>query len=140
MRELLTKDIGWKIFSLLLAIVIWVTVKTGSLESPRGTGVLGDWETRSFTNVPVLVISAAADVREFQIDPNMVNLEVSGRPEIMAALQRKDIQPVIDLTEIEYARSLRKRVTVSAPPGVTLLRVNPAEVNVGVPLKQNRDE
>ncbi|HMP82002.1 MAG TPA: CdaR family protein [Verrucomicrobiota bacterium] len=140
MRELITKDIGWKIFSLALAVIIWLTVRTVSQEAPRETGVLGDWQTRTFTQVPVLVISAAAEVREFEIVPQTVDLEVSGRPDIMASLQPRDIQPVIDLTEIEYARSLRKRVTVSAPPGVTLVWVKPAEVNVGVPLKQIREE
>jgi hypothetical protein len=140
MRDLIFKDFGWKLFSMLLAIGIWITVKTVSSEIPKDVGPLGGWETRSFTNLPVLVMSAAADVREFKIDPNSVEVSVSGRPEIMAALQRKDIQAVIDLTEIEYARSLRKRVTVSAPPGVTLVRVQPSEVNVGVPLKQNREE
>jgi YbbR domain-containing protein len=140
MRDIIFKDFGWKLFSMALAIIIWATVRTVSYEAPKGVGPLGDWETQSFTNLPVLVMSAAAEVREFKIDPDTVNVTVSCRPEIMAVLQRKDIQAVIDLTEIEYARSLRKRVTVSAPPGVTLVRVQPSEVNVGVPLKQNRDQ
>jgi hypothetical protein len=122
MRDLLTKDFGWKLFSLALAVAIWLIVQTIRNES-----------TRTFPNLPVLAVSASADVREFKINPGTVEVAVSGRPDVMAALADKEIHATIDLTDIETARDLRKRVDVSTPPGVTVLRVTPSYVDVVVP-------
>jgi hypothetical protein len=122
MRDLLTKDFGWKLFSLALAVAIWLIVQTIRNES-----------TRTFPNLPVLVVSASADVREFKINPGTVEIAVSGRPDVMAALADKEIHATVDLTDIETARDLRKRVDVSTPPGVTVLRVTPPYVDVVVP-------
>jgi hypothetical protein len=43
---------------------------------------------------------------------------------------------MVNLTGIEVAQDLSKRVDVSSPPGVTLVNVEPADVNVVVPPKK----
>ena len=133
MRRLFTHDLGWKFFSLLLAVVIYFTVRTISVDSPNGVNPLGDWQARTLTNQPVFVVASAADVREYRVQPEQVNVEISARPEVLAALQEKDIHVTVDLTEVESARNLRQRVEVSAPPGVTVLRVTPNDVSIVVP-------
>lgn len=137
MRDIITKDFGWKLFSLALAVVIWATVKTVSSEAPKETGPLGVWETRTFTNLSVLVVSDAADVREFRVNPDFVDVKVSGSPEIMAALDEKQIHPAVNLTEITATSGVSVRVDVFALPGITVVRVVPSEVNVVVPPKKN---
>jgi YbbR domain-containing protein len=137
MRDAITKDFGWKLFSLALAVIIWLTVKAVSTENPRDAYPLGDWGTRSFTNLPVLVVSAAADVRELKVRPDNVEVTVRGRPEIMTALQQQEIHVLVDLTDIESARGMRKRINASAPPGVTIIRVEPSEVDVVIPVKKD---
>lgn len=139
MRDIITKDFGWKLFSVALAVAIWLTVRTVSSEAPKDASPLATWDTRAFTNQPVLVLSAAADVREFKVNPDAVDVTVIGRPEIIAALLEKEIHVAVDLTEIKSARGLRKRVDVSAPPGVTVVRVFPSEVDIVIPPKKNRN-
>ena len=136
LRDLATKDLGWKLFSLGLAMVIWFTVQAIRQEAIPPAGQLGTGETRTFSSLPVLVVSAAADVRAFGVNPSSVQVTVSGRPEVITGLQEKDMRVTVDLTGIEAAQDLRKRVEVSAPPGVTLDRVTPSEVDVVVPPKQ----
>jgi YbbR domain-containing protein len=136
MRNFLTKDVGWKLFSLALAVGIWFTIYTLSRDALTPARPLESWATRTFPDVPVLAVSAAADVREFKVHPATVQVTVSGRPEIMTGLEEKEIRVAVDLTGIEAARDLRKRVDVSVPPGVTVVRVVPAEVGVVVPPKQ----
>ena len=138
MRDWITKDWVWKLFSLALAVATWATVKTLSTETTPSPNPLGLWDTRTFTNLPVLVVSAAADVREFRVNPEAVQVTVSGRPEIIAALPEREIHVTVDLTEIEAARDLRKRVDVSTPPGVTFVRVIPPQVDVVVPPKRKQ--
>lgn len=137
MRNFLTKDVGWKLFSLALAVGIWFTIHALSRDALTPARPLESWATRTFTDASVLVVSAAADVREFKVHPAAVQVTVSGRPEVMIGLEEKEIRVAVDLTDIEPARDLRKRVDVSVPPGVTVVRVVPAEVDVVVPPKRD---
>jgi hypothetical protein len=136
LREIVTKDPGWKAFSVILALVIWITVKSVSTEAPVGIDPLSTWATRAFTNLPVLVVSAAADVREFKVSPETVDVRISARPERIAEVLDKDIHVTVDLTDIQSARGLRKRVDVSTPTGVTIVSVTPQEVDIVVPPKK----
>ena len=135
LRDIVTKDLGWKIFSVVLAFIIWITIKSVSTETPSAVDALSTWATRTLTNLPVLVVSAAADVREFKVSPEAVDVRISARPETIAGIVDRDIHVTVDLTDIEAARSLRKRVDVSAPTGVTVISVTPPEVDVVVPPK-----
>jgi YbbR domain-containing protein len=136
MRDWLTLDIGWKIFSVVLALAVWLTVHKILQESspPVVAQSLppGPVET-TFTNLPVLIVSAAADVRQFHVTPNVVTVSVSGRAEIMDFLQADQIHALVDLTDIEAAHVLRRHVDVSTPTGVTLVSVSPAELSVVIP-------
>jgi YbbR domain-containing protein len=120
MRDWFIKDFGWKIFSVVLAVVIWLTVNK----------ILGEGAGNS---LPVLIVSSAADVRDFRIAPTTVTVEISGSADDMAKLQASEIRAVVDLTGIESAKDLHCRVDVSTPPGITLIRVDPPRVGVIVP-------
>jgi YbbR domain-containing protein len=139
LRELLTKDAGWKLLSLALAVAIWFTVNPLSQGPTKATvNPLPSAERGSFSNLPVRVImSSAADVREVKVDPDAVTVTVSGRPEMISAMTGQEIIVIVDLTGIEAARGLRKRVDVTVPPGVAFISVEPSQVNVTVPPKRD---
>ena len=132
MRDWVTNDLGWKLFSLFLAVAIWLTVHK-IYEEPKAAAGMPAGDTVTFGNLPVLVVSAASDVRDFRVAPAIVAVKVSGSPEVMADLQASQIHAVVDLTDVQSARDLRRRVDVSTPPGVTLVRVDPPNVGVIVP-------
>ena len=138
LRDVVIKDLSWKLFSLALAVALWFTIRALSRDSLISTRPLEPRATYTFPDLPVLVVSAAADVREFNVNPSAVLVVVSGPPEEMTRLRGKEIHPVVDLTGIEAAVDLKKRVDVSAPPGVTVVRVVPAEVDVVVPPKPRK--
>jgi len=132
-RAIITRDFGWKLFSLALAVAIWLMVNPLSQGPAKPANPLPSMGMRSFTNLPVLVVSGAADVREVKVDPDTVNVTVSGRPEMLTAMTGQEIRVIVDLTGIEAARGLRKRVDVSVPPGVALISAEPSQINVTVP-------
>jgi YbbR domain-containing protein len=132
MRDWVTKDLGWKLFSLFLAVAIWLTVHK-IYEEPKAATGMATGDTVTFGNLPVLVVSAASDVRDFRVVPSTVAVKVSGSSEVMADLQASQIHAVVDLTDVQSARELRRRVDVSMPPGVTLVSVDPPKVGVIVP-------
>ena len=133
LRDWFIKDLGWKLLSVVLAVVIWLTVNKILGESGSSTeSAIGDKQT-TYDDLPVLVVSAASDVRDFHVMPPAVTVTVSGAPNVMAVLQANQIRAVVDLTGIESARKLRRRVDISLPPGVRLVSFNPSTVEVLVP-------
>jgi hypothetical protein len=126
LRKLVFEDFWLKLFSLALAVLIWLTVTFVSQKDV--------WtDKRVFSNLPVTVLASAEDVHGFRVNPAEVEITVQGDPRILQNLQNKDIRPMVDLTGVGVARELRKRIEVSVPAGVTPMRVAPAEVQVIFP-------
>ena len=130
MRDWLTKDLSWIMASLFLAVAIWLTVYKirEEPEAPRTRGV-----ENTYGNLPVHLLSAAADVRDYRVAPGTVAVTVSGPPNAMAILQADQILAVVDLTGIKSSHDSRRTVEVSVPIGTTLVSVAPPEVGVIVP-------
>ncbi len=134
LRDWITKDFGWKLFSLFLAVAIWLTVHQ-IYEEPGRSAAPAIGSSVTFDNLPVLIVATAADVHDFRVAPTTVKVTVSGPAEVMARLQANDLRAVVDLTEIESARDLHRVVEVSSPPGVTLVSVDPPKVAIIPPPK-----
>jgi YbbR domain-containing protein len=133
LRDWFIRDLGWKLFSVVLAVSIWLTVnkilgESGNYAAP----VAGDKQT-TYDDLPVLVVSEASDVRYFRVQPGLVSVTVSGPPAVMAVLQANQIRAVVDLTGIESGKEKHRHVDVSTPPGVTLVGVTPPNVDVILP-------
>jgi YbbR domain-containing protein len=137
LRDLFLRDFWLKLFSLALAVLIWLTVSFAIRKEVSPASVLsGATGEKTFSNVPVLIMSAAADVRSFKVNPGEVTVKVRGEIKLVEQLQPKDIQALVDLTGIESARALTKRIQISTPPGITYVSVDPLEVRIIVPQKR----
>jgi YbbR domain-containing protein len=133
MRDWLTKDFGWKLFSVFLAVAIWLTVHK-IREEPEVSAALGVGIT--YGDLPVLAVSATADVHNVRIVPGRVDVKVSGPSDIMETLQANRIHAFVNLTGIDSAHDLQRGVEVSLPRGVTLVSIDPPQVIVTIPKKQ----
>ena len=137
LRHLIVDDFMLKLFSLALALLFWLTVSF-AIQQRDGApppALTLTTEVRTFFNLPVVVMSSASDVRNFRVSPNQVEVTVRGEPRALQNLQSKDIRAIVDLSGIEAAQNLRKRIEVSTPPGVTHVRIFPEEVQVIIPSK-----
>ncbi|HEY9173271.1 MAG TPA: CdaR family protein [Verrucomicrobiae bacterium] len=135
LRNLFLHDLGLKLFALGLALLIWATVQFAIRKEIIGIGPSGPQAMRTFEDLPVMVLSGAADVRAFRVAPACVAVTVRGEREILRQLTEKEMRATVDLTDIAEARDLRKHVDVATPPGITLVRVAPPDVEVVVPPK-----
>ena len=135
LRNLILKDLLLKLFSLTLAVSIWFTVSWAIQKevSPAAALTSSTVERRTYSNLPVVIMSSASDVRSFRVNPSEVEVTVEGAPKILQQLQSKDIKVIVDLTGVEAARDLTKKIEVSTPAGVTHVRVAPQEVQVIIP-------
>jgi len=135
MRDLLFKDFGWKLFSLLLAGFIWFTVHK-IIEQPKAAAVGAASISVPYGNVPVSLVASGADVHLFGINSNTVSVTVSGLPEVMNVLQGNQIHASINLSDFdETTKDLNRRVEVAVPWGVTVVKVEPPSLKVIPPKK-----
>ena len=127
LRQLVLEDFWLKLFSLALAVLIWVTV---TFVSQKDAGI----EQRVLSKkLPVTILASAEDVHNFRVSPSEVAVTVQGNPRTLQNLQINDIRAIVDLTGVGAARDLRKRIEVSVPAGISQVRVTPEEVQVIFP-------
>jgi hypothetical protein len=132
MRDLFIKDYGWKLFSLILASAIWLTVHK-IIEEPKNTDVVAAGSPVTYGNLQVFIVASAADVHQYRVIPNTVSVTVSGAPDAIAVLQANQIRATVDLTDIESAKDLKRRVDISVPMGIKLVSISPSKVGVLIP-------
>ena len=126
-RDLILRNFGWKLLSLALAVIIWLTIKALSAEQ-------GQTE-RMFVNLPIQIVSGTGDVRAFRVEPSFVNVTLKGRPGDMNHLADREIRVLVDVTSADVTQSFRRHVDVAVPNGTTILRIEPTDVQVTPPPK-----
>ena len=136
LRHFLFRDFWLKLLSLALAVMIWLTVWFAIRKDVApGATFSGPASEQTYFNVPVRVVLPAADVRAVKVDPSAVEVRVRGETRLLQGVKPEEIHAVVDLTGIEAARSLSKRIEISTPTGVTVVEVVPGQVDVTVPPK-----
>jgi len=131
-RDWMTKDLTWKLFSLILAVGLWITIHNLRETPEAAITPFATVTTVTFTNVPVLAVSTSADVHSAKMVPNIVTVKVSGPSDLMAVLQANKLRATVNLTGIDAVHGLPLSVDVSAPPGVTPDAIDPPRVNVTI--------
>lgn len=138
LHNLVFKDFWLKLFSFVLAVLMWFTINSAIQQqegAPRTALALEPTLKRTFSNLRVVVLCSAENVRSCRVEPQTVEVTVEGAVKTVHNLESNDLRVVLDLTGIEAAHDLKKRVEVSAPAGVTLVKVDPEEVQVIYPAK-----
>jgi len=136
LRQLFLEDFWLKLFALILAILIWLTVSLAIRKevSPVPATLPQNNAERVFFNLPVVVYSLAEDVHNFKVNPQEVSVTVQGDRKALETLRGQDIGVTVNLTHLEGTH-LRKRIDVSTPVGIMHVQVNPPEVEVVLPPK-----
>ena len=133
MRDLFTKDIGWKLFSLFLAAAIWFTVHRILHETNVPADDVGS-PTVTYDNLTVMPLSAMADVREFHIAPTTVKVTVTGPAQVMNTLQADQLHASVNITGAGLTHGLLMPVEISLPSQVAVVNIEPERVHVIVPV------
>jgi YbbR domain-containing protein len=133
LRNLIARDFLLKVFSLALAVLIWLTLSLQREGGPPATGL--PLPERTFEDLPVMVTFRAQDMRAFKIRPTVVQVTVRADARLLDKLPSQELRPIVDLSGVEPGSVLRKRIEVLPPPGVTVVSVEPMDVEVDVPAK-----
>jgi hypothetical protein len=125
-REFLRHNRWQKGLSLLLATLIWFTVRQ-SLEHGGGPLVVPDGKKLTFEHLPIRTLGTALDPGLFRVSPTEVTVVLQGRPENLSRLRPSDVDVYVKLTEIPLTNSFRRSIRVHAP-GAQVSSVSPQEV------------
>jgi YbbR domain-containing protein len=130
-RNLVVKDFWLKLFSLALAILIWLTVYfsiNGETSNAPWLALLGRAADETVITVPVRVPAGAA--QSFSVQPSEVRVTLRGDPKKLKTLRNDDVRAQVDLSGVETASGLLRPIQVFLPLGISYTHLSPDEVEV----------
>jgi YbbR domain-containing protein len=131
LRRILFKNFPLKLFSLMLAGMIWFAIFSIQ-DKPKPVPGFGVGDTKkAFDQVPVHVLKSPSDTAVYTISPNAVNITVSGDPRILESLTARDVQVFIDFSDVRSGSRKNERkqdVQVRLPEPVDRIEVSPSYV------------
>ena len=122
LRHFLTHHRWQKIFALLLATLIWFTVRQGV---DRNSGPA----FRTFSPVPIRVLTLASDLEQFRVSPSEVTVILRGKPDVLSMLSTRSIEAYVNLSDNVAAPGRKLGVQVNAG-GAEVVSVSPGEVAI----------
>jgi YbbR domain-containing protein len=132
LRELLTHNWRWKLFSLLLAVAVWFYIRTsiqGDLVMPRLRP--GGAATADFVHeFPVARLTAPGDTNLYHLDPATTRVTVRGDFLLMQELNWDEFRVFVDLTRPPDKPLSAHVVRVTPPPGMAVVAIDPPAVIV----------
>lgn len=135
-RNLVVNDFWLKLFSLVLAVLIWLTVDFSIHKEISPWAALIGHSTDE-TVLPVHVSIPGMGARTVTVAPTDVEVTLRGDPKLLKNIGANDIQAQVNLTDVESASGLRRPVEIVLPAGIAYTQVKPAEVEISVsPNKQ----
>ena len=128
-RDAILQNFWLKLFSLVLATMIWFAI-FGAQNNLRPDRLALGTVTRKFERVPITVMKSAADLRAFRVEPSVVDITVTGPLAKVQALTAQQVEVFINLTDMHDTVGLTKKILVHLPPGIVLRSVSPTEVSI----------
>ncbi|HEY2952086.1 MAG TPA: hypothetical protein VGK40_05865 [Verrucomicrobiae bacterium] len=130
LHDLIFKNFWLKLFSFILATLIWFTVWSNlENESRLPWRVVRAAKDREFLNRPVLILARSSDTISFRVQPRTVNVTLRGSQVALDQLKENDLQVFVrPVGGGEQTGPLP--VQVYAAKGLSVVRIEPRAVTV----------
>lgn len=122
LRHFLSHNRWQKLFALLLATLVWFTVRQGV---DRNSGPA----YRTFVGVPIRVLTLASDLDQFRVAPSEVTVMLRGKPDSLAQLTTRSVEAYVNLADPVATPGKALVVHVNAE-GAEVVSVSPATVSI----------
>lgn len=126
-RDLIFHNLWWKVFSLLIAVIVWSTYHISG-----GTFSIGalyeDTTQMVFPNYRPRILTRQTDLHRYQIRPEEVTVTVSGRRDAVLTMNIRDIAVYVDMQEYVAGETNLLPVQIRTPPGIKVSGVIPERV------------
>ncbi len=128
-RDAILQNFWLKLFSLVLATMIWFAIFGAQNNLRVDRAALGT-VTRKLERVPITVMKSAADLRAFSVEPSAVAITINGPLAKVQALTPQQVEVFINLTDMSDTVGPTKKILVHLPADIALLDVTPTEARI----------
>lgn len=118
MKDLLLKNLGWKILSLAVALMLWITL-------------VGEQQLSTATSVPIVLRNVPADLEISSEVPDRVHIEIQGPAARLNQLPHPAV--TLDLSHVSHPGERTftiRQANLNLPPGVRFVRSVPAQLRL----------
>lgn len=129
LRDYIFDKFGWKVTSLVIALLIWMAIDSNNPELRRTRNTVVSLLP---LRLPVTILKAATDDRSYRVSPGTVEVILGGNAGLLEKIQESDVEVFVNLKDVVEARRLRRKVQVYPPSDVSVVRVTPSELSVEV--------
>ena len=128
-HDLIFKNFWWKLFSLLIAMIVWSTYHINGGSFSLGA-LYDETTTREWSTRPRL-LTRLNDPHRYRAVPEEVSITLVGRKTLIGSLNLKEVIVFVDVQEYVVGGTNLLPVQVRTPQGIVLnTRVNPEKVLV----------
>jgi|ERR1041385_4662809 YbbR domain-containing protein len=129
-HDLIFKNFWLKLFSFILATLIWFTVWSNLENDTRlPWRVVRTAKDREFLNRPVMILARSSETNSYKVQPRAVNVTVRGSQVVLDQLREGDLQVFVRPPGLGEPSGPRP-VQVYAARGVSVIHVEPRAVTV----------
>ena len=132
-RNSIFHNLGWKVVSLMLACLAWLTIYTANQKTEqleKGKGEMTTTSIRAFAEVPITLLTSPTNTNRFTVNPELAFVSVGGAESELPKLQLSDVQAFVDLTETRDEKQFRRPVQIRVPRNFTVSSFAPSNALV----------
>lgn len=131
LRDYIVYNFWWKLLSLLLAALTWLTIETAFKkdEAQRQSPVVTT-STRTFAAVPIILLMPTTNTNRFTVNPTTVSVEVSGTASELFSLQLQDIKAFVDVSDAGDQKQFRRPIQAQLPADLKVASLSHTNASV----------
>jgi hypothetical protein len=128
-RDLIFHNLWLKLFSLLLAMLVWFAARTQLAENPVVPAAFSANDAQRDFDRTVLVLTPPTDSRVFRVDPPNVTVTVSGPASLVQELTEGKVDVFVSAPG-PGVNAEPVPIEVVVPKGITVVQTRPAAAMV----------
>ena len=129
LRTLVIHNFWWKLLSVLLAYLTWITIDA-SLRKDRDQTPVITSSHREFLDIPVTILTSPYNTNQFRVNPVAVFVDLSGSADALKKLQGSQITAFVDASSVQDEKQIRRQIRVQVPPDFRVEKVEPDHADV----------
>lgn len=131
-QRFISNNIGWKLGSLFLAMMIWSSYYSNETGLDLGDKLFENSASKYFIGFHIQLLSQQNKLQSVGLSPEDVTISLSGPRETITPLTKNDILAYIDISNIVPGSTNQLPVQIKVPRGVVVDHVFPSNITVRV--------